>query len=51
MKVERNTLAWVANMEVGWLEEQHGAKSIEAAVQDEWTGMEEKKNSELAIDR
>ena len=35
-------LAWAANVEVGF-EEQRGAESVEAAVQDEWTGMEERK--------
>ena len=43
MKVERHTLAWAANVEVGRLQKQRGAESVEAAVQDEWTGMEERK--------
>ncbi len=30
-------------MEVGRLEERRGAESVEAAVQDEWTGIEERK--------
>ncbi len=51
MKVERHTLAWAANVEVGRLEERRGAGSVKAAVQDEWTGMEEKKiRSWLSID-
>ncbi len=52
MKVERHTLAWAANVGIGRLEEQRGAESVKAAVQDEWTGMEERKKiSELAIDQ
>ncbi len=43
MKVERHMLAWAAYMKVGRHEERCGAKSIEAAVQDKWTGMEERK--------
>ena len=51
MKVERHKLAWAANVEAERLEEQRGAESVEAAVQDEWTGMEEKKIwSWLSID-
>ena len=52
MEVKRHTLAWAANVEVGRLEERCGAGSVEAAVQDEWTGMEERKKnwSWLSID-
>jgi hypothetical protein len=49
-EIKTNTLAWVANVELGGLGERRGAGDGELAFLEVWPGLE-KKISELAIDR